>query len=84
VGSFTLDVKKASPNNLKIGPSSVPSSQFVASGTPIGSTLQGPSYESSGDNQNSPFGQGLGSYINANQPIPTMAMYQKSLARQAR
>ncbi|RHN53697.1 hypothetical protein MtrunA17_Chr5g0398641 [Medicago truncatula] len=82
VGSFTLDVKKASSNNLKIGPSSVPSSQIAASGTPIGATLQGPSYESSGDNQNSPFSQRLGSYNNASQPFPTTAMYQKSLARQ--
>jgi hypothetical protein len=82
VGSFTLDVKKASPNNLKIGSSSVPSSQFVASGTPTDATLQGPSYESSGDNQNSPFGQGLGSYNNSSQPFPTMAMHQNSFGRQ--
>jgi len=77
-----VDAKKASPNNLKIRPSSVPSSQFATSRSPTGATLQGPSYEFSGDNQNSPFSQGLGSYNNASQPIPTMAMYQKSLARQ--
>jgi len=80
VGSFTLSGKKASSNNLKLGSSSTPSSQFAA---PSGVISQGTSFGSSGGNEISPFSQGSGIYNNGNQLIPTISMYQQLLARQA-
>ncbi|GAU42891.1 hypothetical protein TSUD_232020 [Trifolium subterraneum] len=84
LGSFTVDGKKASSNNWNSGPSSAPSSQFAAVGTPTNvATSQGHSSESSGDNEDSPFTQGTSgvyNYNNAGQAIPNMALYQQMWA----
>ena len=80
IGIFTLDCKKASSNYLKLGSSS--SSQIAAFGTPTGDAYQGPSSNSSGDNDNIPFNQLPGIYNNATHPIPTMSMYRELWDRQ--
>ncbi|XP_045810812.1 AT-hook motif nuclear-localized protein 13-like [Trifolium pratense] len=83
LGSFTVDGKKASSSNWNSGPSSAPSSQFAAFGTPTGAMSQGHSCdESSGDNDDNPFIHGpSGVYNNAEQPIPNLAGYQQMWAR---
>ncbi|KAK7309114.1 hypothetical protein RJT34_05596 [Clitoria ternatea] len=77
-GSFIADSKKSSSNYMKSGPSSTPSSQmltFVSPLAPTSPTSQGPSTESSDDNENTLFSKGLGLYNNASQPIHNVPMY---------
>lgn len=52
---------------------------FGAPMTPTSPTSQGPSTESSDDNDNSPFNRGPGPYNNASQPIHNMPMYHHQL-----
>lgn len=82
VACFTLDDKNGSSSNLNLGPSSIPISQFAAFGTPTSATTQGPSSISLSNNENIPLGLGHGIYGNDSQPIPTLSMYQQTLARQ--
>jgi len=63
-----------------LGPSLIPISQFDAFGTPTSATTQGSSSISPSNNENIPFGLGLGIYGNDSQPIPTLSMYQQILA----
>ncbi|KAK7406381.1 hypothetical protein VNO78_08005 [Psophocarpus tetragonolobus] len=85
LGSFIADGKKSSSSNLKSGPSSTPSSHmltFGASPSPTTPTSQGPSTESSEDNENGHFSKGPGGpglYNNASQPIHNMPMYHHQL-----
>ncbi|KAK7307719.1 hypothetical protein VNO77_41034 [Canavalia gladiata] len=82
VGSFIADGKKSSSSNLKSGPSTTPSSQMLTFGAPMTPTSpnsQGPSTESSDDNENGPFSKGPGLYNNTSQPIHNMPMYHHQL-----
>jgi hypothetical protein len=82
VGSFTLDGKNASLNNLKYELPSAPLPELVAIGTQTDVTTQGHSSESIGVKENNPFSQGTAIYNNTIQPIPTMSMYQQLWAHQ--
>ncbi|KAK7263311.1 hypothetical protein RJT34_30899 [Clitoria ternatea] len=83
VGSFIADGKKSSSNVQKSGPSSAPTSQMRTFGgpmTPASPASQGPSTESSEDNDHSPFSRGPGLYNNASQPVHNnMPMYHHPL-----
>lgn len=78
-----MDAKKSSSGILNSGPSSAPTSQmltFGAPATPTSPTSQGPSTESSEENEHIPFGgRGPGLYNNANQPVHNMQMYHHPL-----
>ncbi|AES69180.1 AT-hook motif nuclear-localized protein 8 [Medicago truncatula] len=82
VGSFTLDGKNASLNNLEYEFSSAPLPKLVNDGTQTDVTTQGHSSQSLGDKENNPFSQGTAIYNNTIQPIPTMSMYQQLWAHQ--
>ncbi|XP_028754285.1 AT-hook motif nuclear-localized protein 13-like [Neltuma alba] len=83
VGSFIADGKKSNSNIQKSGPSSAPASQMLNFGAPTTSTSpasQGPSSESSDENDNnSDFNRGPGLYNNNSQPIHNMQMYHPQL-----
>lgn len=85
VGSFIVDGKKSSSNVVRSGPSpsSAPTSQMLAFGAPVTPTSpptsQGPSTESSEDNDQSSFNRGPGLYNNATQPVHSMQMYHHPL-----
>ncbi|KAK7330893.1 hypothetical protein VNO77_25099 [Canavalia gladiata] len=83
VGSFIADGKKSTSSNiLKSGPPSAPTSQMLTFGapmTPTSPTSQGPSTESSEENDQSPYSRGPGLYNNASQPVHTMPMYHHPL-----
>ena len=68
MGSFTLDGKNASLNNLKYELSSAPLPQLVTAGTATDVTTQGHSSESLGDNENNSFSQGTKIYNNVDVP----------------
>ncbi|KAK4260253.1 hypothetical protein QN277_003395 [Acacia crassicarpa] len=84
VGSFIADGKKSSSNTQKSGPSSAPVSQMLNFGAPTTSTSptsQGPSSESSEENENNgDFNRGPALYNNTTQPsIHNMQMYHPQL-----
>ncbi|RDX69185.1 AT-hook motif nuclear-localized protein 13, partial [Mucuna pruriens] len=87
VGSFIADGKKSSSNVLKSGPSSAPAPQMLTFGapmTPTSPTSQGPSTESSEENDHNHFcrpppGPGPGLFNNASQPVHNMPMYHHPL-----
>uniref|UniRef100_A0A0R0FLQ1 AT-hook motif nuclear-localized protein n=1 Tax=Glycine max TaxID=3847 RepID=A0A0R0FLQ1_SOYBN len=86
VGSFIAFAKKSSSSALKSGSSSAPPPQMLTFGapmTPNSPTSQGPSTESSEEQDHSPFcrgpGPGHGLYNNASQPVHNMPMYHHPL-----
>lgn len=78
MGCFIAHGKKSSSNNLEFGPSSTQSSQmltFSAFVDPTSPSSQGPSTESSNNNELGTFREELGFLNNANQRIHTLPMY---------